>query len=381
MNLSEALKAELFRLGFPLVGITPPLPPAHIREYRVWIEKGFHGEMAYLSTEQAVLRRSDPRLILPGAGTVAVVALPYANPSFAPPPLATIPHGRVASYAWGSDYHGVIPPRLVEAAKQLETLLDKPVSVRAYTDTGPILERDLAQAAGLGWAGKNSCLIIPGHGSFFLLGELFIPAELEPDSPFEADRCGSCQRCIDACPTGCIQENRTLDARRCISYLTIENKREIPALLRSKLGDWVFGCDICQQVCPWNQRSACTIPDEALRTRPETAYPDLIHDLTLTPQGFNQKFLGSPLKRTKRRGYLRNIAVALGNSGQTNAVLPLKHCLETEPEALVRGHAAWALGRLRTPLALSALDQALKSEAFPEVQAEIRAALQGFKDD
>ena len=377
MNLNADLKAELFKLGFSAVGITTLQPPAHIQAYRGWIENGFHAEMAYLANESALQRRADPRLVAPEARALVVVAIPYANPFTAPGPASSAPHGRVASYAWGADYHDVIPPRLIEAAHTLDIRLGHPVATRAYTDTGPILERDMVQAAGLGWIGKNSCLIIPGKGSFFLLGELFIQAELEPDPPFAADHCGSCRRCIEACPTGCIQTDRTLDARRCISYLTIENKGPIPPDLRPALGDWVFGCDICQQVCPWNQRFAHTPADPDLQPRPQTARPDLLNELALTQEAFSQKFRGSPVKRAKRRGYLRNIAVALGNSGEPSAAPALIACLQNEPEALVRRHAAWALGRLGTPLARSVLNQTRGTEPEAVVQAEIQAALDG----
>jgi len=377
MNLQLALKGELARLGFPLAGLTLPARPAHFDVYRAWVENGQHAEMAYLSSEQALLRREDPRTNLPGSGTVIVVGLPYANPASLPVPDFAELCGRVAAYAWGADYHDLIQPRLASAAQHLSALLKKSVRFRAYTDTGPILERDLAQAAGLGWIGKNTCLIAPGLGSFFLLGELFVEADLEPDPPFTADRCGSCRRCIDACPTGCIRPDRTLDARRCISYLTIENKGSIPPELRPALGSWVFGCDICQIVCPWNQRFAHLPVEAALQARPEVANPQLLNDLTLTPQTFNQKFRGSPLKRAKRRGYLRNIAVALGNSGRPEAAPALAACLLEESEPLVRAHAAWGLGRLPTPAARTALEKAKSTEMDAVVQAEIQAALAG----
>jgi epoxyqueuosine reductase len=380
MTLNADLKAELFQLGFSAAGITTLQPPAHIQTYRAWIENGSHAEMAYLASEPAMQRRADPRLIAPEASALVVVALPYPNPGTAPGPASSAPHGRVASYAWGADYHDLIPPRLNQAAHALEIRLGHPIATRAYTDTGPILERDMAQAAGLGWIGKHSCLILPGKGSFFLLGVLFIQAELEPDPPFADDHCGSCSRCIEACPTGCIQNNRTLDARRCISYLTIENKGQIPPDLRSSLGDWVFGCDICQQVCPWNLRFAHSPATLDLQPRPQNARPDLLHELALTQEAFSQKFRGSSVKRAKRRGYLRNIAVALGNSADPSAAPALVTCLQNEPEALVRRHAAWALGRLRTPLARSVLSQTRGSEPDPDVQAEIQSALAGLSE-
>jgi epoxyqueuosine reductase len=223
-------------------------------------------------------------------------------------------------------------------------LAGNPVPHRWYTDTGPILERDLAQLAGLGWIGKNTCLINPKAGSYFLLAEILLGIELEPDPPFTADRCGTCNRCIEACPTGCILPNRTLDARRCISYLTIENKGEIPTDLRPQMGNWVFGCDVCQMVCPWN-RFAANEYDRGLAPYPGLTGLDLRADLTLTPQGFNQKFKESPVQRARRRGYLRNVAIALGNSGNPAGIPILEKALQDD-EPLVRQYAGWALKQI-----------------------------------
>jgi epoxyqueuosine reductase len=249
-----------------------------------------------------------------------------------------------------------------------------PVPNRWYTDTGPLLERELAQRAGLGWIGKNTCLIHPGLGSYFLLSEILLGLELEPDEPFTAERCGSCTRCIQACPTGCILPDHTLDARRCISYLTIELKGSIPPELRSKIGGWVFGCDICQQVCPWN-RFAIPTSDPAFTLHADLLGVDLSEELTLTPEAFNTKFRRSPIRRARRRGYMRNIAVVLGNNYDQGAVPALVRALENDREALVRGHAAWALGQLGGEMARHTLENALYSEADPMVLEEIQNAL------
>jgi len=259
--------------------------------------------------------------------------------------------GRVAAYAWGRDYHLILPERLEALASFIENLVGYPVPHRAYTDTGPILERDLAQQAGLGWIGKNTCLIHPRLGSYFLLAELLLGLELEPDPPFAADRCGSCTRCIEACPTGAILPDRTLDTRRCIAYLTIELKGAIPEELRPSLGNWVFGCDICQMVCPWN-RFASPEGDPAFAPRPGVRRPDLLTELALTPPEFNRKFKDSPIQRAKRRGYLRNVAVALGNLRAQNsefsenseflALAALERAAQDD-EPLIREHASWAI--------------------------------------
>ena len=377
MELNALIKDELLNLGFSAAGIGLPTPPLHLDVYRAWLDKGRQGEMAYLASERAQAYRAQPERILPGGGAVIVTALAYPGLAGSDTQAGSDrPRGRVASYAWGIDYHHIIPQRLKQAVERLEAILGKPVSSRAYTDTGPVLEREFSQRAGLGWIGKNTCLIIPGRGSYFLLGEIFIDAPLNPDEPFLFDRCGSCRRCIEACPTGCIQEDRTLDARECISYLTIENKGSIPEPLRPALGSWVFGCDICQQVCPWNLRFASPQGDPGLEADPRLAAPDLLQELSLTPSAFNQKFHLSPLKRAKRRGYLRNVAVALGNSGDRSTVPALLQTLLNEEEALVRGHAAWALGRLGGGTARAALEKALHSETAHQVRGEIQKALQ-----
>jgi epoxyqueuosine reductase len=281
----------------------------------------------------------------------------------------------VASYAWGEDYHEVLAQRLRLLVDFIETHVGGPVPNRWYTDTGPVLERDLAQRAGLGWIGKNTCLINPRQGSYFLLAEILLGLELEPDSPFLPDYCGSCTRCIDACPTGCILPDRTLNARRCISYLTIELNGAIPDDLRLQMGEWVFGCDVCQQVCPWNARFASPQGDPAFAPRPGVASPDLIDELALTPQAFNHKFKGSPLKRAKRRGYLRNAAVVLGARADPAAIPALAAALSQDPEPLVRRHAAWALGRMDNEAARQALISALEHEADGTVRSEIQEAL------
>jgi epoxyqueuosine reductase len=231
----------------------------------------------------------------------------------------------------------------------------------------------MAQRAGLGWIGKNTCLINPQQGSFFLLAEIFLGITLEPDIPFSVDRCGTCTRCIEACPTACIQADRTIDASRCISYLTIEIKGAIARDLRPQLGIWVFGCDICQLVCPWNQRFAQQ--DRSDRREFPFEQPYLIPDLALSPQEFNRRFRGSAVKRAKRRGYLRNITVALGNSGYTPAIPQLVKSLNEDIEPLVRGHAAWALGRLNGEPARRSLEEASLVEKDSYVLEEIRSAL------
>lgn len=345
MFLKQAIKEHARRLGFPLAGITTPEPPPHITTFERWLDAGHHADMRYLADERARARRADPRLILPECKSILALAASYPHPKSAEASKGPDPSGRVAAYAWGDDYHDSLPAKLQALVAFIEEQIGHAIPNRCYTDTGPILERDLAQRAGLGWIGKNTCLINPRHGSYFLLAEILLGLELEPDAPFASDHCGTCTRCIEACPTECILPDRTVDARRCISYLTIELKEDIPIDLRPMLGNWVFGCDVCQIVCPWNRFSAKVV-DASFSPRPDVPTPNLIQEMSLSPEAFNRKFNGSPVKRAKRRGYLRSAAVALGNSQNPNAIPALENALE-DSEAMVREHAAWAKDKIR----------------------------------
>lgn len=372
---SDQVKSQAEELGFSLAGITLPNRSPHFSLYENWLAKGRQAAMTYLETERARRARGDPREILPECRSILVVGMRYPDPRTITEYGDEETHGRVASYAWGDDYHQVFPERLHLLVEWLQEKIPGEVSYRIYTDTGPVLERDLAQQAGLGWIGKNTCLISPRQGSYFLLAEIFLSIPLEPDSPVSHDFCGSCSRCIEACPTNCILPDRTLDAGRCISYLTIENKGEIPEELRPEIGPWVFGCDICQMVCPWNERFSDLQAGQQFNPRRDVPSPVLKKDLHLTSQEFNRKFRNSPVQRAKRRGYLRNIAVALGNMKDKNTVPDLSQALQTEPEPLVRGHVAWALGQINTSEARKVLEDALKIEQDPQVRYEIQQAL------
>ena len=341
MSLTQAIKNEARRLGFLLAGVTTPEPPPHWPAFEHWLSKGRHGSMSYLADS----RRADPRLVLSDCRSILVLALNYPDPDSAIQNEFPLPTGCIAAYAWGCDYHLFLPERLKMLASFIETRVGFRVPQRWYTDTGPLLERDLAQRAGLGWIGKNTCLINSKYGSYFLLAEILLGIELEPDVPYSSDRCGKCTRCITACPTGCILPDRTLDAQRCLSYLTIENKNEIPSDLRPQMGNRIFGCDICQQVCPWN-RFTNEEPDPVFNARPGLTNPVLVVELALSPQEFNRKFKGSPVLRSKRRGYLRNVAVALGNSGDPGALPALEKAAQ-DIEPLIREHAVWALEQIR----------------------------------
>jgi epoxyqueuosine reductase len=335
-ELKQAIKDKSRQLGFILAGVTSSAPPAHYNIFEQWLGQHMHGSMNYLSEERSRLRRADPKEILPECKSILVLAIPYA------PLIQDEQSFQIASYALGDDYHDVLPQKLQEIVLFMEAEVGHSISHRFYTDTGPVLERELAQRAGLGWIGKNSMLINPNSGSTFFLAEILLGIELEPDEPFTTDHCGTCTRCITACPTQCILPNRTLDARRCISYLTIENKDEIPDELRPHMQNWVFGCDICQQVCPWNRFSQPA--DSAFETK--IPLPVLSSDLLLTSVEFNQRFKKSPIKRAKRRGYLRNIATAVGNRADKRDAAVLKQTLQHD-EPLVREHITWAIGKLQ----------------------------------
>jgi epoxyqueuosine reductase len=340
-DLKQKIKEYAHQLGFILAGVTTPDPPPHYATFENWLAQNQHGTMDYLATDRSRIRRADPKQILPKCKSILVLATPYHPPSPSRRGAGGKVEAQIAAYASNLDYHDVLPTRMKELVQFIEEQVQGPVKNRWYTDTGPILERDLAQRAGLGWIGKNTCLINPKQGSYFLLSEIFLDLELEPDTPFITDHCGTCTRCIQACPTNCILPDRIIDARRCISYLTIELKDDIPVELRKKIGDWTFGCDICQMVCPWNRFA----PQGDSAFVDKEPPPSLTEELTLTPQAFNQRFKRSPIKRAKRRGYLRNVAVALGNIGDMHALPVLQNALNNE-EPMIREHAQWAIEQI-----------------------------------
>ena len=384
--LTEQLKQRALGLGFSLAGVTGVDASEHMSFYGSWVAKGNHGEMGYLSRTDAVARRADLKKTLKKAQSVLVVAHEYhvLDPEGVPdePQRAVI-----ARYARGDDNHEVVLAKLRVLLAWLREIVPGDVQGRAYVDTGPILERELANRAGLGWFGRNTMLINPKRGSYFFIGALLLDLGLPPDTPFLDDRCGSCTACLDACPTGALLGRDedgapVMDARRCISYLTIELRGAIPKDLRSGIGNRVFGCDICQEVCPWNEHFARPTEEEAYRPKAELNGPDLRQLteklLSLDEAGFRKIFHGSPLRRSKREGLLRNLCVALGNWGDEEAVPALVKALSDE-SALVRQHAAWALGQTRTPEAFRALSARLLVEGTPGVQEELDAAIGGHR--
>ncbi len=365
------VKRRARELGFDLVGIAPVTNPPTYPHFLDWLAKGYHAAMAYM--ERRKEERKDVRSLLPDAKAIIVTAISYFVPDTTIPKPKE-PVGQVARYAWGLDYHEVIRRKLSALLDYLKALLGDWVQGKAYVDTGPILERDIAVQAGLGWFGKNTCLIHPHWGSYLFLGELIVNVPLEPDEPFSRNHCGKCVRCIVACPTGAIVAPYQLDASRCISYLTIELRGSIPRHLRPLIGTWVFGCDICQEVCPWNRRAKPTA-EEAFQPRPWSA-PELLNLLELTEETFREQFKGSALRRAKRTGLVRNACVAVGNLREERAVPLLIQLLHHDPDPIVREHAAWALGRIATPIAIHSLREAVKRENNEVVRQEIVWSLQ-----
>ncbi len=327
-------------LGFDAVGIASVEPLEAVARSEAWLAAGRHGEMAYLATPRHRERRTDPTRVLAGLRSVVCVALCHGPRSDA---IADQRLGRIARYAVGEDYHRVFRDKL----RTLERFVRERIpgaSVLGYADTGALLERGWAERAGLGWIGKHSGLLSLERGSWFRLGELLVDRPLEPDAPLEREHCGTCTRCIEACPTAAIVAPYQLDARRCISYLTIEHRGFIPRELRPLIGDWIFGCDVCQEVCPWN-RFAPPAREARLHARALEGWT-LERFLTLDDAGFRELFATIPIRRAKRGGFLRNVCVALGNRREPSAVPALVRALEGDPDPLVRGHAAWALGEI-----------------------------------
>ena len=341
---SDRIRGAARALGFDAVGIARIEPLEAVARYQEWLDRGRHGEMSYLASERHRQRRASPERVLAGVRSVVCVALCH-EPQPAPERDRRL--GRIARYARGEDYHRVMRDSLGALEREVLALLPGAAAL-GYADTGAVLERAWAERAGLGWIAKNTCMIGERLGSYFVLGELLVDRELVPDAPKSRHRCGTCRRCIDACPTGAIVAPQQLDARRCISYLTIELRGPIPRELRPLVGDWIFGCDICQDVCPWN-RFAPPAREARLHARELDGWT-LERFLELDEPGFQALFAASPVRRAKRAGFLRNVCVALGNRGEAASMPALVRALEHDPDALVRGHAAWALARVAARL-------------------------------
>ncbi|MFO7684268.1 MAG: tRNA epoxyqueuosine(34) reductase QueG [Chloroflexota bacterium] len=401
--LAAGLEEKAHELGFNFFSVIPAQPARRLDAYLAWIKQGYHGQMAYLARPDRVSRRQDLQVILPGVRTIICLGLNYFLGKL-PPAIAQDPsRGRISNYAWGVDYHEVMTPRLEELAAWLQTQTSQPVHSRVYVDTGAVLERDHGETAVIGFTGKNTMLIHPRHGSFFFLGEILttLPLAVNRQSSIvyhqsSMPTCGSCHRCLDACPTHAFPQPYVLDARRCISYLTIELKEWIPLELRPLMSNWIYGCDICQEVCPFNRFAQITheagfhpknsrlksedwsvnAPQSSLFNLQsfDAAAPPLLDILALDEAAFQKRFAHSPIRRIKRRRLLRNACVAAGNWGSETAVSSLISLL-ADPEPLIRGHAAWALRQIDTPAAKTAVLHALAAEADAQVRQEMNQTM------
>ena len=402
MNLAASLKAKARDLGFDLVAIAPAGPSPDHERYVRWLDAGHAGEMGYLAKHTDL--KADPRHLLSEAKSVVLVGLNYAQPP--EPALRADPgRGQIAAYALGDDYHKLMRKALIELDGWLRAKVGRSTQGRVFVDSAPVLERSWARQAGLGFIGKNTCLINPDIGSWFFLGGLLVPEVLAYDAPpdeivgargrttinnqqstINATRntqsairnpqsslCGRCTRCLDVCPTGALVSPYELDARRCISYLTIELRGEMPVELRPQVGNWVFGCDLCQDVCPWN-RKASAAAHPRLQPHPDRLAPPLPDLLALDQDAFSRRFRGGAVKRAKWTGFMRNVCVATGNWGDPAVLTGLEHHLFESPP-LVASHAAWALGRLRDNAGRSILQLAWERITDATVRTSIARAL------
>jgi epoxyqueuosine reductase len=367
-ELTTQLKEQAAKLGFTLAGATPAVSPPGAARLDDWLAAGYAGQMHYLADRRDAYQH--PRHVLDGARSVLMLAMNYQTREPTPPGPS---EGRISRYAWGTaDYHDLIHQRLETLAEFLRERAPAAL-VRGVVDTAPLLEREFAQLAGLGWVGKHTLLINRARGSWFFLAALLTDVELQYDRPHETDHCGTCRACLDACPTDAFPQPYVLDATRCISYLTIELRDAVPPELRAGISEWLFGCDICQDVCPWNSRGEPSAQPE-FEPLPEHDPIELTRLFELDDAAFRARFRHTPLWRPKRRGLLRNAAIVLGNRPTPSALPALASALNDD-ESLVRGAAAWALGNYSEPAAQNELRRRLVVEGEEDVRREIESAL------
>lgn len=371
-STTAELKAQARRLGFDLCGVCPAITPPGIERFQSWLAAGYAGEMRYLPDRATAY--ADPGHVLDGVRSIVMLAMNYRTAE----PIQPQPgQGKVSRYAWGGDYHDLIRSRLDALADWLREK-SPDAKVRGVVDTAPLLEREFAQLAGLGWIGKNTLLINKQIGSWFFLAALLTDLELQPDAAHETDHCGTCRACLDACPTGAFVDAYVLDARRCISYLTIELREEIPNELRRGVGDWLFGCDVCQDACPWNHRAPLS-DEPAFQPTVEMNPIDLAALFELDDATFRVRFRHTPLWRAKRRGILRNAAIVLGNQPVESSLPALLRGLN-DAEPLVRASCTWALGNFQRSEVSFALTERLAVELDGVVRDEILHSLDRLHD-
>ncbi len=373
-QLTQSLKQEATRVGFDISGACPAVTPAGFHQFVDWLDHGYAGEMNYLNDRKEAYEH--PSHVLPGATSLLMLGLNYQTsaPSGSPPGT-----GRIARYAWSNvDYHDLVHKKLKQLKKFVKDL-DPSIGVRGVVDTAPLLEREFAELAGIGWRAKNTLLINKTAGSWFFLAALLLDVPLQYDEPITTNHCGTCTACIDACPTDAFVAPHVLDATQCISYLTIEHRTAVPLPLRSQMQDWILGCDICQEVCPWNRKAPLSHESEL---KPIDGHnPIELRSLfEITDEQFRARFRKTPLWRPKRRGILRNAAIALGNKPHPDNLIALALGI-SDCEPLVRGAAAWALGEHRYSAADEILRKADGQESLDEIRQEIADAILRIRTD
>jgi epoxyqueuosine reductase len=371
-NFIERIKAEAANLGFSLFGISAPDSLAKTYRYKNWLVHGFQASMGYLSQPDSLSKRFSPTLLVKNCKSIISLGFSYSLIDHTEFPNSSI-SGWISSYAVFEDYHSLLIQMGEKMVAIIKDNFDPNHSFRIFTDSAPILEREFGVLGNLGWIGKNTNLISPALGSTFLLAEILTDIEMDPSPTRIPDRCGKCQRCINACPTHCIQPDRTLDARRCISYLTIENKGEIAIPLRENIGHWVFGCDICQMVCPWNH-----YPEKKAKNFPRNKIESIVNlerQLSFTQDEFMRFYSGTSVLRSGWLGFKRNLIIASGNLRNLETMSNLIQILTEQPSSMVRAHAAWALGKFHTNASQNALVKAFRSETDAAVVNEIQLAL------
>lgn len=372
---SERVRQKAHALGFDLVGITPAQPSPTLDAYVAWVEAGMQGSMGYLARPDRIARRRDLNVIVPKAASILLIGRDYRSIDVPDEILNDPLRGRIASYAWGLDYHDILTPRLKQLATWFTQQSPYSLNQRVYVDTGAVLERSHAQQAGLGFIGKNTMLIHPRRGSYFFLGEIITTLEFDAyDTPQRATMCGSCTRCLRACPTDAFPRPYVLDARRCISYHTIENKGWIPRELRASFSNWIFGCDVCQEVCPFQRFSQRSQEPAFYPPDWQRIAPELADVLVLDEAQFLANYAQTPLARPGRERMVRNACVAAGNSRSETLLPVLTRCLH-DSSAMVRGHAAWAMAQINPQAARLPLERML-NDPDESVATEARALLE-----
>jgi epoxyqueuosine reductase len=341
IRIESRIKAEAFRLGFSLCGISSADPPVEYSRYEKWLEHGSQAGMNYLASTRHREFRKNPALLMPEIQSI--LSLGWAYPLHPMNALNVTDEAYLAGYTTGIDYHLRFPEILKSLAEFIRKELGEGIETKSYSDSSPILEREIASRAGLGWIGKNSCLISPQIGSAFLLAELFVSYPLLPDQPFQKEYCGTCSRCLETCPTRCIQSDRTIDSNKCISYLTIEHKGTISQSYRSSFDHWLFGCDICQSVCPWNRKS---ITQHNKENPLDLSMEKLVEILFISPAEFQQRFGESSISRAKWTGLIRNSLIFLGNNGDSLSLFHLERFRDQTNDPPLRETADWAINQV-----------------------------------